>query len=228
MIEFFLVVSFIGLAVLWVRHQSLAKDVKTLRAQLGLGPEKQSRQPAPPVPGTVYDLSQNTSRAADTAAGLGQSAADTAAGLGQSVAAAQPAAPTPEKHKAPPVPPALPKKPDTIRTPASTPAAAAATVPSAPTPWDLFQKKFVENWTGILGSVVLVMGVGFLGVYAAIQLSPFFRFLLIDGFAALLLGLFFVMKRRAAWEDLASWLRSSAGAVFLFGCIGSNTIPGLK
>ncbi len=206
MFEFLSVVSLIGLVVLFVRQSMLKKELGELRARLGLGGAPvQAASPAP-----------------------------------------RPTTAVQEPGKAPPVPPVLARAPEilpanvtTVSTAVSsapviakpaapTPTPAAKPTPSGPTPWDLFQKKFVENWTGILGSIVLVMGVGFLGIYAAIQLSPFFRFLLIDGFAVTLLGLFFFMKRRPAWEDLSSWLRSSAGAVFLFGCVGSSAIPGLK
>lgn len=206
MFEFVSVVSLIGIVVLFVRQSMLKKEINQLRAQLGIAPATPQQPTAQRTPTPVPVQT----------------------------------APAETTHKAPPVPPVLPRgavispnvKTETMAAETKpvvpTPPPVARPTPTGPTPWDNFQKKFVENWTGILGSIVLVMGVGFLGIYAAIQLAPFFRFLLIDGFAALLLGLFFFMKRRPAWADLSSWLRSSAGAVFLFGCVGSSAIPGLK
>lgn len=94
--------------------------------------------------------------------------------------------------------------------------------------WAKLEKQFAENWTGILGSVIMVIGVGFLGIYAALKISALGRFLLISGFAAVLGGLFFYLYKKPDWLKLALWLRSSAGAIFLFACAGSIAIPGLK
>lgn len=94
--------------------------------------------------------------------------------------------------------------------------------------WEKIEKQFAENWTGILGSIILVIGVGFLGIYAALKVSAMGRFMLISGFAALLGGVFFYLHKKEDWLKLALWLRSSAGAIFLFACVGANGIPGLK
>lgn len=93
--------------------------------------------------------------------------------------------------------------------------------------WQKLEKQFAENWTGLLGSVIMVIGVGFLGIYAAVKVSAIGRFLLITGFAALLAGIFFYLHKKEGWLKLALWLRSSAGAIFLFACVGANGIPGL-
>jgi type IV secretory pathway VirB2 component (pilin) len=95
-------------------------------------------------------------------------------------------------------------------------------------PWKKIQQQFIENWTGILGSIIMVMGVAFLGIYTALKLSPFYRFVMLVVFSALLLGLFFFLKSKPKWLRLALWLRSGAGAIFLFACLGANTIEGLK
>src|SRR5262249_22654158 len=63
------------------------------------------------------------------------------------------------------------------------PAAMTATAPSEPPPW---RRALAQNWTGVLGAVITVAGVGFFGVYASFKLGPVGRFALIDGFAALL------------------------------------------
>ncbi len=74
----------------------------------------------------------------------------------------------------------------------------------------------------------MVIGVGFLGVYAALKLSAIGRFSLITFFAAILGGLFFFLHKKEQWLKMALWLRSSAGAIFLFACVGINGIPGLQ
>lgn len=94
--------------------------------------------------------------------------------------------------------------------------------------WAKTEKQFIENWTGILGAVIMVAGVVFFGIFAAVKVTAFYRFLLITGFAVLLTAAFIYLKRHDKWVKLALWLRSSAGAVFLFGCLGSAGIPGLQ
>lgn len=94
--------------------------------------------------------------------------------------------------------------------------------------WLKVEGQLVENWTGIIGAVVMVMGVGFLGIYAALKMSPIIRFMIITSFAAFLFALYVFLRKKEAWRQLAYWLRSSSGAIFLFACIGSGGIPGLK
>ncbi len=94
--------------------------------------------------------------------------------------------------------------------------------------WATLEKQFADNWTGILGSAIMVIGVGFLGIYAALKISPLGRFALISGFAASLVGLFFWLQKKPKWLKLALWLRSSAAAIFLFACVGAIAIPGLR
>jgi hypothetical protein len=86
----------------------------------------------------------------------------------------------------------------------------------------------LENWTGILGAIVLVTGVGFLGIYAALRVSPQLRFLMICAFAAGLLGARFALREKAFAQKLNAWLVSSAAAIFLFACVGSVSIEGLR
>lgn len=94
--------------------------------------------------------------------------------------------------------------------------------------WKKIQQQFIENWTGILGSIIMVMGVAFLGIYTALKLSPVYRFVMLVVFSVLVLGLFFFLKSKPKWVRLALWLRSGAGAIFLFACLGASTIDGLK
>ncbi|QEN06711.1 hypothetical protein EXM22_01405 [Oceanispirochaeta crateris] len=90
------------------------------------------------------------------------------------------------------------------------------------------ERQFLENWTGILGSVIMVLGAGFLSLYAALKFNEFTRFLLLLLLSALPGSLFFILKDREKWERQALWMRSISGAIFLFACLGSAGIPGLQ
>ncbi|RTQ50722.1 hypothetical protein EJV47_08810 [Hymenobacter gummosus] len=99
---------------------------------------------------------------------------------------------------------------------------------TGPSWWERVSAVVLENWTGILGAVILVTGVGFLGIYAALRIAPIYRFLLINGFALSLLGAEFYLRRKSFGAQLAVWLQSSAAAIFLFTCVGAVSIPGLR
>lgn len=94
--------------------------------------------------------------------------------------------------------------------------------------WKRIEQQVVENWLGIIGAVVMVTGVAFLGIYTALRMGAFYRFLLISGFAALLAAAFLALRRLEKWERFSYWLGSSSAAIFLFGCLGSGHIPGLQ
>lgn len=94
--------------------------------------------------------------------------------------------------------------------------------------WEKVQQTFIENWTGILGSVILVVGMGFMGVYTALKVVPVYRFIMLLSVSALLMGIFTFLKGKAKWLKLALWLRSSAGAIFLFACLGAGGLKGLQ
>jgi hypothetical protein len=89
------------------------------------------------------------------------------------------------------------------------------------------ERALIQNWTGILGAVIFVAGVSFLGIYTAVRLDPFLRFLMIVAAAAGLIALYAVLHRREGWGPLALWLRSSGAALFLFACAGAGGLPGL-
>ncbi|MDJ0364381.1 hypothetical protein QMK33_04400 [Hymenobacter sp. H14-R3] len=112
--------------------------------------------------------------------------------------------------------------------PAAKPALRPKKIPTGPTFWERTSTVVLENWTGILGAVVLVTGVGFLGIYAALRVSPPLRFLLICAFAAGLLGARFGLRHKDFAKQLNAWLLSSAAAIFLFACVGAVSIPGLR
>jgi hypothetical protein len=101
-------------------------------------------------------------------------------------------------------------------------------MPAGPTWWERASTVLLENWTGILGAVVLVTGVGFLGIYAALRVSPQLRFLMICAFAAGLLGARVALRDKAFAKKLNAWLTSSAAAIFLFACVGAVSIAGLR
>ncbi len=94
--------------------------------------------------------------------------------------------------------------------------------------WLRLEKQFMDNWTGILGAVIMVMGAAFLSIYAALRMAPVYRFMMLTAFSTVLFVIYFLLRAKSKWLKLAVWLRSSGCAVFLFGCLGSGGIPGLK
>ncbi|MFK7906762.1 MAG: hypothetical protein AB8B69_16640, partial [Chitinophagales bacterium] len=94
--------------------------------------------------------------------------------------------------------------------------------------WLQLEEQFADNWTGIIGAILLVLGIGFAGTYAAFYVEPVIRFLLISATAGILFGGYYYLNRLENWQKMASWLRSAAGAVFLFACFGSGGVPGLQ
>ncbi len=111
------------------------------------------------------------------------------------------------------------------------PGASAMSTPDRPSEfgarWSRLERQLIENWTGILGSAVLVAGITFIGGYTGLLLSPFYRCLLIVGAAVALGAGGVVLGRGNNWKLLAQWLKSSAAAVFLFACFASSAVPGL-
>ena len=90
------------------------------------------------------------------------------------------------------------------------------------------EKIFVENWTGILGSIILLIGIAFFGITAGLIFSPFARFILINIFTGLIYALYLFLRKKKNMDLLSLWIRSTSGAVFLFSCLGAGGIPGLK
>ncbi len=90
------------------------------------------------------------------------------------------------------------------------------------------ENHFSGNLTGVLGTLAVVLGVVFLGVYSAIQLAPIGRFGVICFFSLALLGLHFFLKKRDFWRNIALWVRSASGVLFLIACLGSIGIEPLK
>lgn len=98
----------------------------------------------------------------------------------------------------------------------------------SPVIWVKLEKQLVENWTGILGAAIMVMGIGFLAIYAAVFLSSVFRFAMLCVVSVFLFAIYFLLYKKEKWDKLARWMRSSSGAVLMFAFLGAGSIPGLK
>ncbi|TGL60991.1 DUF2339 domain-containing protein [Leptospira sarikeiensis] len=101
-------------------------------------------------------------------------------------------------------------------------------IPQKSEAWAKLEKQIANNWTGILGTIILVMGVGFLGIYAALNMSPFFRFLMVLGIGVGLFAVSVLLVKKEFWEQIGYWLRSGSGAVILFSCVAAVSVPGMK
>lgn len=93
---------------------------------------------------------------------------------------------------------------------------------------NLWERLSGENWIGVVGSVLLVIGAIFLITYAALQVEPVYRFAIIAAFSLAVGGFGFALRNNETWATFGSWLRSVGGALLLFGCLGSGYIPGLQ
>jgi hypothetical protein len=121
---------------------------------------------------------------------------------------------------------------------AAPPVEAPAEEPPAPAPLEKrlsesqrwrhdLEQRFIENWTGILGAVVVVAGVTFVGIYTAVQLAPFYRFLLTLAVAGALVAGSVALDRKELWRQFGGWLRSAGAAIALFACAAAGGLPGL-
>jgi hypothetical protein len=89
------------------------------------------------------------------------------------------------------------------------------------------EQQFAENWTGILGTAIMVLGIGYLSIYTALKVSPMFRILILWLYAGILVGSYFFLKTKEKWFKTGLWLRSAGASLFLFGCFGASQIPAL-
>lgn len=90
------------------------------------------------------------------------------------------------------------------------------------------EKQFADNWTGILGTAIMVLGIGYLSIYTALKVAPFYRILILWAYAGLLIGSYYLLKKKEKWEKTGLWLRSAGASLFLFGCFGASQIAALK
>ncbi len=115
------------------------------------------------------------------------------------------------------------------RPPAPLAAPTAAPRPRGATggPWKRIERLLVENWSGLLGVLVVVAGVTFLTINAGLQLGPRERFLLtlLAGGALALPSV--LWGRRQRWQDLTDAMRSGGGALVLFACAAAGGLPQL-
>lgn len=89
------------------------------------------------------------------------------------------------------------------------------------------EQQFAENWTGILGTAIMVLGIGYLSIYTALKVSPMFRVLILWLYAGILGGSYYFLKKKEKWFKTGLWLRSAGASLFLFGCFGASQIPAL-
>ncbi|MDR6966244.1 regulator of replication initiation timing [Flavobacterium arsenatis] len=89
------------------------------------------------------------------------------------------------------------------------------------------EKQFADNWTGILGTAIMVLGIGYLSIYTALKVEPLFRVLILWLYSGLLVGSYYVLQKKEKWTKTGLWLRSAGASLFLFGCFGASQIPAL-
>ncbi|MGE6356140.1 hypothetical protein ACQKCJ_19900 [Flavobacterium sp. NPDC079362] len=89
------------------------------------------------------------------------------------------------------------------------------------------EQQFAENWTGILGTAIMVLGIGYLSIYTAMKVSPMFRILILWLYAGILAGSYYFLQKKEKWFKTGLWLRSAGASLFLFGCFGASQIPAL-
>lgn len=90
------------------------------------------------------------------------------------------------------------------------------------------EKIFAKDLMGVLGTASVVVGVVFLLVYTALSMGPLTRFLVVCLVSLGLYGLYEFLIRRKIWEEIALWIRSSSGVIFLVGTIASSQYPLMK
>lgn len=90
------------------------------------------------------------------------------------------------------------------------------------------EKQFADNWTGILGTAIMVLGIGYLSIYTALKVAPLFRVLILWLYAGLLVGSYYFLHKKEKWNTTGLWLRSAGASLFLFGCFGASQIPALS
>lgn len=90
------------------------------------------------------------------------------------------------------------------------------------------ERSFAGYWTGVLGVLALVVGVSFLAILTALRLGEFARFAMLIGFSLLFWVGSVAIRNRPDGALFGAWLRSATGALFLFACIGSISIPWLR
>ncbi|WP_216900190.1 hypothetical protein [Synechococcus sp. CCY 9618] len=139
---------------------------------------------------------------------------------------------------APPEAPASPPPPLPERSAPLPAQPAQRLLPSRPRPpvprqvrqallWKRIEGLVVENWSGLLGVLVVVAGATFMIINAGLQLEARERFLLTLLVGATLGLPSLLWGRQERWRDLTDGLRSGGGALVLFACAAAGGLPRL-
>lgn len=229
--EFFLflliAVLFVIVLILHNRTRNLQRRLTGLERQMGLG------DAASTVPSSIAPSRKDPSFDATGVASRGDSMGASHPGAIPSGPSGQPAATgVAETGYVTPAAAVVPVQaavsPATTATIGAQPSASSASSALPPPIWKKIERQLVENWTGIVGAIILTAGLGFLGLVAALALPAFFRFLMLAGVSLALSAMSYVLEKRPNWQKFSSWIRGVAGAVALFACFGSAAVPGLK
>jgi hypothetical protein len=218
MTEFFLVIAFILILILWIKQSRASRKIKMLEQLFDNLSEKSCRKKtaaAFELPEPEKESEQAASAAMTAARPITTSVPQKTVSVSEEKVQAEPVKPvrleTPVKPSAPKTETAEIKKPK-----------------QKPAFLVKLEKQLIENWTGILGAAILVMGVGFLAIYAALSFAPVFRSAMVFSVSTVLFAAWFVLRRMNKWIKFARWMRSSSGAVLIFAALGAGGIPGLK
>jgi len=111
--------------------------------------------------------------------------------------------------------------------PAPAPGAPLRSAKGAAGPWKRIERRLVENWSGLLGVLVVVAGVTFMTINAGFRLEAREGFLVILLAGGLLALPSLLWGRRERWRDLTDGLRSGGGALVLFACAAAGGLPEL-
>lgn len=94
--------------------------------------------------------------------------------------------------------------------------------------WKKFEKPILENWTGIIGAIILIMGVGFLGIYGAFYFDPLGRSIIILTFGLILYSAGHYLRAKIHWTEFSLVLKSTGSAILLIVSIGVSEFSGLQ
>jgi hypothetical protein len=119
------------------------------------------------------------------------------------------------------------RAPEAVGVPATLPVAPPRPARGATRPFKRIERLLVENWSGLLGVLVVVAGVTFITIHAGLRLEARERFLVTLLVGGLLSLPSLLWGRRERWRDLTDGLRSGGGALVLFACAAAGGLPQL-
>ncbi len=90
------------------------------------------------------------------------------------------------------------------------------------------EKIFMENYTGLLGGAILILGIVFLAVFGALKLSAPGRILLLLAGSGVLYAEAWILERKNIFANSSIWVRSAGASMVLFTLYAAGHIPGLK